>query len=176
MKAYLLMVAALIAPTCSWAECQLISSQQKVTYSKLSAAERQQAGSETISLPEKQIQLQVVCSEPHRIRLLLGSNLSQNGTFSLGEQGEMLITASSAYVDDQPVRIALVQSSDAIPQSGGSDKMTVALNQGLAFMNGGEIHGKTASVSLTVASKIKPGNITERTTWRGNLNIKLDVQ
>lgn len=176
MKIFLLMGALLAIPVQSWADCQLIASQQKITYSRLSAAERQQAGGQVITLPEKQLQVQVVCSEPQRIRLFVGSDLPQNGTFSLGSEGEMQITATSAYVDDQPVRLAPVQLNDAVPRTAGSAKLDVALNQGLAFVHGEEVTGKTASVSLRVVSTIKPGSITDRTTWRGNLNIKLDVQ
>lgn len=176
MKHVLLMVTLLAAPAFGQAECQIFSSQQKVSWSRLSAAERQQAQGQPISLPEKQIQVQVVCSEPQRIRLFIGSDLPQNGTFSLGTNGEMQIVASRAYVDDKPVRLAPVHISDAIPTSAGSETMDVTLNQGLGFMDGKEAYGKTASLSFTVMSTIKPGAITERTTWRGNLKIKMDVQ
>ncbi|MFK3709983.1 hypothetical protein [Leclercia adecarboxylata] len=176
VRIFLLMGALLAVPVQSWADCQIIASQQKIAYSRLSAAERQQAGGQPVTLPEKQIQIQVVCSEPQRIRLFVGSNLPQNGTFSLGSEGEMQVTATNAFVDDQSVRLAPVQLNDALPRTGGSAKLDVALNQGLAFVHGEEIRGKTASVSLLVASTIKPGSITDRTTWRGNLNIKLDVQ
>lgn len=176
MKYVLLMVAMLATPMFSWAECQIFSSQQKVTWGRLSAAERQHANGQAIPLPEKQIQVQVVCSEPQRIRLFIGSDMPQNGTFSLGPDGEMQIVASRAHVDDKPVRLAPVTISDAIPTSAGSETLDIRLNQGLAFMDGKEAYGKTASVSFTVMSTIKPGSITEKTTWRGNLKIKMDVQ
>ncbi|MEB6380717.1 hypothetical protein MXM41_17545 [Leclercia adecarboxylata] len=176
MKHVLLMVVMLGTPALSWAECQIFSSQQKVTWSRLSAAERQQANGQAITLPEKQIQIQVVCSEPQRIRLFIGSERPQNGTFSLGPKGEMRVIASRAYVDDKPVRLVPVKVSDTLLTSGGNETLDIGLNQGLAFMNGQEAHGKTASLSLTVMSTIKPGAITERTTWRGNLRIKMDVQ
>jgi len=68
------------------------------------------------------------------------------------------------------------RKADSIPTSAGSETMDVTLNQGLGFMDGKEAYGKTASLSFTVMSTIKPGAITERTTWRGNLKIKMDVQ
>lgn len=176
MKSCVLMVMALMAPINVWAECQIFASQQKVTWSTMSAAERQQAKGQAISLPEKQIQVRVICREPHRIRLFPGSDLQQSGTFSLGSNGEMRITASHARVDDKSVRIAPVQLSDATPPSVGSETLVMTPEQGLAFMDGHEVYGKTASLTLTVLSKIKPGTLTERTTWRGNLNIRMDVQ
>lgn len=176
MKMYMLMAAILAAPMSSLADCQIFTSQQKVSWSKLSAAERQQAQGQAISLPEKQIQVQVVCSEPQRIRLFIGSDLAQNDTFTLGPLGEMQIVASLAYVDDKPARLAAVNVSDAVPASGGSETSDVVLNQGLAFMSGKEISGKTASVTFTVKSKVNPGSITEQTTWHGNLKIKMEVQ
>lgn len=176
MKKLLLMTVILAVPVTGLSECQLFSSQQKVSWSNLSAAERQQAKGQLISLPEKQIQVQVVCTQPQRIRLFLSSDLSQNATFSLGPQGEMQIVAARAHVDDKPVRLAPVNASEAFPASGGSETLNVALNQGMAFMDGTEAYGKTASVLFSVISKIKPGSITEKTTWRGNLKIKMDIQ
>lgn len=176
MKQYVLMAAMLAAPACGWAECQIFTSQQKVTWSNVSPAERQQANGQRLSLPEKQIQVQVVCREPQRIRLFPASDSPQNGSFALGPTGEMRITASQAYVDDKPVRIAPVAMHDAAPRSSGSDTFVITPNQGLALMDGTEVHGKTASVTLTVQSTIRPGSLIERTTWRGNLKIRMDVQ
>lgn len=176
MKCYLLMAAIGLIPCQSWAECQLIASQQKIVYTRLSPAERQQATGPWITLPEKQIQVQVNCSEPQRIRLFFGSDLPHNGTFSLGSEGEMLITAARAQVDDRPVRIASVNRSDTVLRSAGSETLQILLNEGLAFSNGDEVYGKNASVSLLVAARVKPGPVTEQTTWRGNLNIKMEVQ
>ena len=174
MKKYILMAAVLAIPMSGWADCQIFASQQKVSWSKLSAAERQQA--QVITLPEKQIQVQVVCTAPQRIRLFIGSDAAQNNTFALGPLGEMHIVASQARVDDKPVRLASVTSSDAAPASGGSETADVALNQRLAFMDGKEVSGKTASVTFTVKSTVKPGSISEKTTWHGNLKIKMEVQ
>lgn len=176
MKCYLLMAAIGLIPYQSWAECQLIASQQKIVYTRLSPAERQQATGPWVTLPEKQIQVQVNCSEPQRIRLFFGSDLPHNGTFSLGSEGEMLITAARAHVDDHPVRIASVNRSDTVLSSAGSETLQVLMNEGLAFSNGDEVYGKNASVSLLVAARVKPGPVTEQTTWRGNLNIKMEVQ
>ncbi|URN98846.1 hypothetical protein NB069_19640 [Leclercia adecarboxylata] len=176
MKRHLLTIALFAVPAFSWAECQIFSSQQKVTWGRLSAAERQHANGEAISLPEKQIQVQVVCSEPQRIRLFVGSDRPQNGTFSLGPDGEMRIVASRARVDDKPVRLRAVNASEAIPVPGGSETLDITLNQGMAFIDGNEAYGKTATVLFNVMPTIKPGAITERVTWRGNLRIKMDVQ
>lgn len=175
MKSILLMITMLVTPVFGWAECQIFASQQKVSWSKLSAGERQQAKGHAISLPKKQIQVQVICEEPRRIRLFVGSNEAQNGTFSLGPDGEMQITASKAHVDDNAVRIAPISMADAVPRSAGSEELILSLNQGLALMNGNEAYGKRATVTFIVHSEIKPGSIVERTTWRGNLNIKMDV-
>lgn len=176
MKPYIVMAVMMIVPVQSWAECQIFASQQKVTWSKVSPAERQHARGQDISLPEKQIQVQVVCSEPHRIRLFPGSDLTQSGTFSLGSNGEMRIIASHARVDDKSVRIAPVTMTDDAPYSTGSETINIAPDEGLALMDGREVYGKTASLTLTVQSKIKPGAIIEKTTWRGNLKIRMDVQ
>ena len=176
MKRYLLMAVIGLIPCHNWAACELIASQQKIVYSRLTPAERQQGNMPWITLPEKQIQVQVNCSEPQRIRLFLGSDLPRNGTFSLGSEGEMRITASHAYVDDRPVRIAPVHRTDTVLRSGGSEALQASLNEGLGFSNGEEVYGKNASVSLLVAARIKPGPVTELTTWRGNLNINLEVQ
>lgn len=176
MKILLLMVTSLITPAYGWAECQIFASQQKVSWNTLSAAERQQAKGQTISLPKKQIQVQVVCHEPRRIRLFVGSDVAQKGTFTLGPDGEMRIIASHARVDENTVRLARVGIADAAPRSAGSEELPLSLNEGLAFMNGSEVYGKVATVTFIVNSTIKPGSIVERTTWRGNLKIKMDVQ
>ncbi len=176
MKCYLLLAAIGLIPCQSLAECQLIASQQKIAYTRLSPAERQQATGPWITLPEKQIKVQVNCSEPQRIRLFFGSDLPHNGTFSFGSEGEMLITAAHAYVDDRPVRLASVNRADTVLRSGGSETLQVSLNEGLAFSNGDEVFGKNASISLLVATRVKPGPVTEQTTWRGNLNINLEGQ
>ena len=176
MMKYVLMAAALAAPISGWADCQIFASQQKVSWSKLSAAERQQAQGQAITLPEKQIQVQVVCTAPQRIRLFVSSDLAQNDTFALGPYGEMHIVASDAHVDDKSVRLAPVNGSEAISASGGSETADVALNQTLAFMDGQEVAGKTASVTFTIKSKVQPGSITEKTTWHGNLKIKMEAR
>lgn len=176
MKKYVLMAAVFAIPMSGWADCQIFASQQKVSWSKLSAAERQLAQGQVITLPEKQIQVQVVCSAPQRIRLFIGSDAAQNNTFALGPLGEMHIVASQAHVDDKPVRLASVTASDAALASGGSETADVVLNQGLAFMDGKEVSSKTASVTFTVKSTVKPGSISEKTTWHGNLKIKMEVQ
>ncbi len=176
MKKYVLMAAVFAIPMSGRADCQLFASQQKVSWGKLSAAERQQAQGQVITLPEKQIQVQVVCSAPQRIRLFIGSDAAQNNAFALGPLGEMHVVASQAHVEDKPVRLAPVISAEAIPTSGGSETANVVLNQGLAFMDGKEVSGKTASVTFTVKSRVKPGSVTEKTTWHGNLKIKMEVQ
>lgn len=53
------------------AQCQLITSQQTISYGSLSAMERQSAGGKAITLPEKQLTLNVMCDKPQRIRLFL---------------------------------------------------------------------------------------------------------
>ncbi|MBZ0058092.1 hypothetical protein [Leclercia barmai] len=176
MKKIVLMVALLAISGRGWAECQIFASQQKVSWGNLSPAERQQVKGPLLSLPEKQFQVRVVCSEPQRIRLFPGSDRVQNGTFALGADGEMQIVASHALVDDKPVRLAPVNLADVLPHSSDSENLAILPHQGLAFMDGSETYGKTATVTFTVRSAIKPGAIVERTIWRGNLKIKMDVR
>lgn len=176
MKLLSLALSLLAAPVSSWADCQLNASQQSVSYGRVSAAERQLANDGALTLPEKTVVINVLCDEPQRMRLMVGSSLPGSDRFTLGEAGEMQVMAASAYVDDRPVRIAVVPHADAAPASGGQAQQEVTLNQGLAFVDGAELRGKTASVSLTVHSRLKPTAIGEKTTWRGNLNLKLEAQ
>lgn len=177
MKVVLLTVALLGVPVCSWADCQLISSQKKVSWGTLSAAERQLAKGQLFALAEKKLQVHVVCSEPRRIRLFINSDLPQNGSaFSFGDAGQMQVIASHSAIDNKPVRIAPVHFADTTPQSGGSEQLEILPHQGLAFVDSQEVYGKNASVTFSVIAKIKPGSVVDKTTWRGNLNIKMDVQ
>lgn len=176
MKIALLTVALLTLPVSGWAKCQLTASQQKISYGRVSPAERQLAQNGVLALPEKNIVINVLCDEPQRIRLMTGSSLPGNGRFALGDEGEMQIVATSARVDDRPVHIATVQSADAAPASGGHEQQEIVLNQGLAFMDGAEVRGKTASVTLVIHSRLKQTSISEKTTWHGNLNIRLETQ
>lgn len=177
MKLVFLTVVLLGMPVCCWADCQLISSQKKVSWGTLSAAERQLAKGQPFSLAGKQIQVHVVCSEPRRIRLFINSDLPQTGgAFSFGATGQMQVIASQSSVDNKPVRIAPVHFADNAPPSGGSDHLEVLPNQGLAFVDSQEVFGKNASVTFSVIPKIKPGSVVDRATWRGNLTIKMDVQ
>lgn len=176
MKSLILMFPLLTLSLSSWADCELTSSQQSVSYGRVSAAERQLAKENALNLPEKKIVINVLCDEPKRIRLMIGSVLPGSENFLLGDGGEMKVFASDALLDDRPVRIAAIQHGEAMPASTGQERQQVTLNQGLAFINGTEARGKTASVTLTVQSQLKPKTITERTTWRGNLNITLETQ
>lgn len=177
MKLFILWVVMLIAPLYSRADCQIASSQQKVTWNKISPSERQQAKGEDISLPEKRITVQVACSQPQRIRLFLSSNDIQTGSaFGLGTGGTMNVIASDAYVDGKPVRLISVRSDSEVLTAEGVKETEVYVNQGLAFTDDKEVSGSSASVAFTVTGKIKPGAITESTTWRGNMSVRMEVQ
>lgn len=176
MKLLSLAISLLALPLSGWAECQLSASQQQISYGRVSAAERQLAPDQQLSLPEKNIIINVLCDQPQRMRLITGSTSSGGGNFMLGQGGEMQVIAASAYVDDRPVQLALVQSADASPASAGQLQQAITPNQGLAFIDGSEVSGKTASVTLTVHSRLNQATISEKTTWRGNLNVKLETQ
>lgn len=175
MKSLYLIISLLALPASSLADCQLTASQQNISYGRISASERQLANDHVLTLPEKKIVINVVCDEPQRMRLVIGSTLSGGSKFTLGDGGEMQVIAASAYVDDRPVRIASVQSADDTPASGGQEQQEITPNQGMAFINGTEMRGQTVSVTLMVHSRLKPAVISEQTTWRGNLNIKLEA-
>lgn len=156
------------------AECQLIASQTNVNYQRLSAAERQR--SKEIELPEKNITFSINCDTPQRIRLFFGSSLSAGGTFGFGEQGSMTIIAENAMMDNNNVRLTTVRKGDANVLAAGVMQAKAELNQGIAFVNGQELTGKVASVTLKVIPKLKSGSITEQATYRGNLQVKVEAQ
>lgn len=172
-------IIALFMVACSaqaMADCQLISSQTNITYGRLSAAERQIHGSNAIELPEKQITLNVTCDVPQRIRLFVGSSTPAGSAFGFGEQGSMSITAENAVVDNDNVRLAVVQKGDATVSASGTSHVALNLNQGIAFIDGQELVGKTASLTLKVIPQFKSGPVTERATYRGNIQVKVEAQ
>lgn len=88
----------------------------------------------------------------------------------------MTVTASQAIVDDNSVRLAVVHAGDASQITNGSQEITPQVNQGIAFVNGQELKGKAASVTLTIKPRFKNGSITDKTTWRGNLRVRMVTQ
>ncbi|HGL4482729.1 TPA: hypothetical protein ACKE6T_003940 [Klebsiella oxytoca] len=175
MKRLFLSIPLLLYVSLTSAECRLLQSQQNLSYGHLSAAERQAQG-EIIALPEKQVVLNITCDEPQQIRLFTGTATPEGSQFAFGEHGRMLITASQAVVDDNPVRLAAVHAGDASLMTNGADRITAQVNQGIAFVNGQELKGKTASVTLTIKPNFKSGSITDKTTWRGNLRVRMVTQ
>lgn len=175
MKRFLLVITLMLCTAQALAECQLLQNKQNLSYGRISAAERQAQG-ENMSLPEKVVVLNITCDEPQQIRLFTGTASPKGGAFGFGDQGAMLVTASQAVVDDNPVRLAAVHAGDAPLQTNGAEQITARVNQGIAFVNGQELKGKTASVTLTIKPEFKSGAITDRTTWRGNLRVRMVTQ
>lgn len=103
MKALILAVCAMAFSLHAMADCQLVSSQQKLSYGRMSAAERQAEGNTLIEMPEKQIVLNVICDEPSRIRLFLAV------TYRKGMNLVLVITASCALLPRRQ-RWTIVQS------------------------------------------------------------------
>ena len=176
MKALILAVCAMAFSLHAMADCQLVSSQQKLSYGRMSAAERQAEGNRLIEMPEKQIVLNVICDEPSRIRLFLGSNVPKGHEFGFGDNGVMRVTAAQATVDDRTVNLAAIHAGDPWVTNGGVREIAPALNEGIAFINGQELRGKTASVTFTIKPRFKSNHITDREVWRGNLRVRMDVQ
>ena len=158
------------------AQCQLITSQQTISYGSLSAMERQSAGGKAITLPEKQLTLNVMCDKPQRIRLFFGSSLPQGGNFALGEKGEMKFTAMKARVDDRDVLLAPVTSAHGELTAAEASQVDINLNDGIAFVSGDELTGKTMSVTLAVNANIKSAPISDRVKYRGNLQVRVEAQ
>lgn len=174
---YLLSLMLLLAFSCGVkAECQLVTSQQTVSYGALSAMERQSAGGKAIALAEKQLMLNVMCDKPQRVRLFFGSSLSQGGNFALGEKGEMKFTAMKARVDGKEVLLAPVTSAHGGLTTAGNARVDIVLNEGIAFVSGDELIGKNMSVTLAVNANIKSAPITDRVKYRGNLQVKVEAQ
>jgi hypothetical protein len=174
---YSYLIVLLLAFSCGVrAECQLVTSQQTVTYSPLSAMERQSAGGKTIRLPEKQLALNVICDKPQRVRLFFSSSLPRSNIFALGDSGEMKITAMTARVDDKEAMLASVSGANAVLTDSGHQQVDIALNGGIAFLNGDELTGQNISVTLAVNSEVKSASITDREKYRGNLQVKVEAQ
>lgn len=167
----LLLMLAL--PFSALSECQLVTSQQSVSYGTLSAAERQVA---QVELPERNLQLTVNCDKPQRVRLFFGSALSQNNEFAFGSQGKMKVTAMKAMVDNREVLLAPVKLPESAITTAGMTKMAVTLNEGAAFVSGDEVRGQHFSLTLAVSSHFKNQSVTEKVKYRGNLQIRVDAQ
>lgn len=155
------------------AECELNSTQRSVDYLPVRPAERQQAGDKPVALPEKQFVLYVHCDKPQRIRLFFDSAYAQNGRFALGNRGEMNITAGQAVADDRDVMLVPVRSAGAPITAEAAKRSRIVLNQGIAFVQGEEIEASQLSVVLNVASMMESQAITDRVTYRGNLQIRV---
>lgn len=175
MKRLLLATTLMLCTTQVLAECQLLQNQQNLNYGRISAAERQKQ-SEVINLPDKVVVLNITCDDAQQIRLFIGTASPKGGQFGFGDQGVMQVIASQAVVDDNPVRLAAVHAGDASLQTNGAEQISAQVNQGIAFVNGQELKGKTASITLTIKPEFKSGSITDRTTWRGNLRVRMATQ
>lgn len=175
MKPLLLMLVMSLCSAQAMADCQLLQSQQQLSYGRLSAADRQTQG-QRVQLPEKQVVLNITCDAPQRIRLFTGSTTAEGGKFGFGDQGEMTVTAADAVVDNKSVRLVAVHAGDATQVATGTEKVTAHLNQGIAFVDGTELRVKTASVTLTIKPEFKSGSLTDRTLYRGNLRVRMEAQ
>lgn len=176
MKHNILPLLMLFCACGARAECQLVTSQQSVSYGALSAMDRQMAGGKAITLPEKQILLNVMCDNAQRVRLFFGSSLPQGNDFALGAQGKMTFTAMKARVDDKDVLLAPVRTSHGAVTSPGANTADIALNEGIAFVDGEELSGKNISVAIAVNSQVKSQSITDKVKYRGNLQVRLETE
>ena len=175
MKLLWLAISLMLCAAQVQAECQVLQNQQNFSYGRICAAERQSQVDE-ITLREKVVVLNITCDDAQQIRLFTGTALPKDGQFGFGDRGVMSVTASQAVVDDNPVHLAVVHAGDGVQKTNGSEKVSIQLNQGIAFVNGQELRGKTASVTLTFKPKFNSGSITDRTTWRGNLRVRMVTQ
>lgn len=87
----------------------------------------------------------------------------------------MTVTASQAIVDDNSVRLAVVHAGDASQITNGSQEITPQVNQGIAFVNGQELKGKAASVTLTIKPRFKM-DLSPIKQRRGNLRVRMVTQ
>jgi len=172
-------VALLMALALSFnvkSECQLMASQQTVSYGTLSAAERQAAKEQDVELPERHLQLTVNCDKSQRVRLFFSSSLPKNNAFAFGSEGRMKVTAMNAVVDDREVLLTPVRLPESAITNAGNNRMAVTLDEGAAFVAGDEVSGQHFSLTLAVSSYFKNQPVTEKMTYRGNLQIRVDAQ
>lgn len=166
----------LLAPQMVLADCQITASQSSLSYGRLSPAERQLQGSSKITLTEKQVVVRAVCDTPSRIRLFVSSATTAGNQFGFGSRGTMNVTASQASLDDRAVRLSKVQTDDGAVTDAGQSAVTLAANDGLAFIDGGEKPASQASVTLTVTPQFENEAITDTTRYAGNIRVRVEAQ
>ena len=85
----------------------------------------------------------------------------------------MNITAGQAVADDRDVILVPVRSAGAPITAEAAKRSRIVLNQGIAFVQGEEIEASQLSVVLNVASMMESQAITDRVTYRGNLQVRV---
>lgn len=88
----------------------------------------------------------------------------------------MKFTAMKARVDDREVLLAPVTSAHGELTAAEASQVDINLNDGIAFVSGDELTGKTMSVTLAVNANIKSAPITDRVKYRGNLQVRVEAQ
>jgi hypothetical protein len=166
----------LLTSSLAMAECQVTASQPNLSYGRLSPAERQLQESHKITLAEKQVVIRAVCDAPSRIRLFVSSSTATGNQFGFGSRGAMKVTAGQAFLDDHAVRLSKVGSNDSAITDGGQASVTLGVNEGLAFIDGGERQASQASVTLTIIPQFENAAITDTTRYAGNIRVRVEAQ
>lgn len=166
----------LACPNLVLAECQLTASQQNLAYGKMSPAERQSQKTTKITLAAKKVVVQVTCDTPSRIRLFISSHLPSGDRFGFGTRGTMNISAINGYLDDRAVKLSKVRTAIDAVSDAGQSSVTLAVNDGLAFVDGSELSGRQATVIFSVIPSFEKEPITDSTAYTGHLNIRVEAQ
>ncbi|MGN7915767.1 hypothetical protein [Enterobacter sp. 22466] len=160
-------------------DCQVLMSQQQIDYGAVTEAQLQApagkypAGHGWGALAARDLTVTVVCPQPGRIRLYFDGDSASRGLFRYGEEGVVRVQASSAVMDNRPVRLRRVTA-------GGEQVVRDALNihagDGLSLVDGHEVSGKTASIQLTIMPWLKKTVLSQRERLQLLENIRIRVE
>jgi hypothetical protein len=133
-------------------QCNLTASHTRVEYGVQSRWQLQMApGTQQLSPGERSLSINVVCPYSRQLRVKFDGEAGQGGRWRYGEQGQLQLRVSAAWLDGQPVGLALTgrDSNDlstlALPATILPDSTVSAVTAGHLLA------GRNLTLQLTLA-------------------------
>lgn len=163
-----------------FADCQVSLSQRDVKYGKIQQSDTSKTVKQWSSLSERSVKLIAYCTQPEKMALFFIGKSGENGVFSFGDHSGLIIEASSAMLDGQPVTLSHTAIHGSFtPMGYTGSKVPVRANQSLIPVRGGQVlSGQEFSVNLILKPVMKTQQLAAQDKYdlASHINIHVETE
>lgn len=178
VKLFALGLLALATCSSAMADCQVSISQSTLNYGQIKRGDVVNTVKEWSALAERNVQLNVYCSEAQKMALFFNGQAGDQQVFTLGNSSRLAVVASNAMLDGKSVQLSQTESHGTFVLSGQSrDELPIRNGQGIVPVSGGvAMTGQQLSVTLKVKPALNHNELNVRDKHSLNSAIQIQVE